>query len=477
VAVSAAASDRKGMPSTITSKLAAAVAPVAAAATLVFAPTASADITCTKVVSPGDSVSDLVKSLSPGETGCLHGGTYLEDVRIGQGGSAGSRLTLTSYPGERAKVIGRFYVPKGSNYVTVSNLDLNGTPKRGTNDANDPSPTINAENVTFQGNEVTNDHHAICFLLGTSWGAVKNTVIDGNRIHDCGRLPSTNYDHGIYVELSTNAKIVNNVIYDNSDRGVQLYHDSQGTLVSNNVIDGNGEGILFAGDYGYASSNNTIEDNIITNSVERNNVESWWPSGNPIGHNNVVRENCIGGGVRDHGDGGISTQWGFKLGVNNVISKSPKFRDRAGKDFRLSDGSPCTGIANGATGSTAARPGVKTPTDSTPSTPNPPTSTPTSTPTNSSPAGVSLRSRSRRGRIRLLGRVNRGGLHSAASANRLTIQLKWAGVWYPLKSVRLHGSRFDLQLRLPATMRGKVLKLRALVPSVGRSRAVRVRVR
>jgi parallel beta-helix repeat protein len=452
--------------------------PVAAAALLILAAPASADVTCTKVASPSGSDSaagtdaapyktatKLANSLSPGDVGCLHAGVYLEDVRMGRGGAAGAPVTLTSYPGERAKVVGRFYVPKGSNFVTVSNLDLDGTPTKGTNDSNDPSPTINAEDSTFIGNDVTNEHSQICFLLGTSWGAAKNTLIKGNRIHDCGRLPANNFDHGIYVEISTDARILDNVIYDNSDRGIQLYHDAQGTLVRGNVIDGNGEGIIISGDYGYASNDNIIDDNIITNSRERNNVESWYPSGNPIGHGNIVRNSCIGGGVRDSGNGGIASQWGFKVENNNVIGKNPKFVDRGGKDFRLQGDSACKGIAT-------------TPPPPTP-TPDPPQTVKPPTPDKSGPV-VSLRTRGGRGgRVRLSGRVRRGGtIHSADSAgSRAVVQLRFDGTWFPLKSVPVRGDRFSSQLRIPAMMRGRVLRLRVVVPTVGKSQTVTVRAR
>jgi parallel beta-helix repeat protein len=479
------------MPSIVRtpSRIAAAVSPFAAAAVLVFAAPASADVTCTKVASPAGSdaaagtdaapyktATKLANSLSPGDVGCLHQGTYLEDVRMGRGGSASAPVTLTSYPGERAKVVGRFYVPKGSNFVTVSNLDLNGTPSQGTNDANDPSPTINAEDASFIGNDVTNDHNAICFLLGNSWGAVKNTLIQGNRIHDCGRLPAENHAHGIYVEISTDARIIDNVIYDNADRGVQLYHDAQGTLIRGNVIDGNGEGIIFSGDYGYTSNNNIVEDNIISNSRERNNVESWYPDGNPIGQGNLVRNNCIGGGGYDRGNGGIAQEWGFKVENNNVIGKNPRFADRAGKDFRLQSGSPCTGIANDATGSTAARDlGTDAPA---------PTPAPTQIVTNPAPhkSGpiVSLRTRrARGGTVRLSGRVRRSGTvrSAAATGTRAVVQLLFDGTWFPLKSVPVRGDRFHSQLRIPAMMRGHVLRLRVVVPKVGKSSTVKVRAR
>src|SRR4051794_40800414 len=120
------------MPSTRTSTLAAAVAPVAAAAALLFAPTASADTTCNKVASPSGSDSaagtadapyetagKLVTSLAAGETGCLRSGTYLEDLSVRKGGTADARITVTSYPGERAKLIGRLWITRTAPNVTI----------------------------------------------------------------------------------------------------------------------------------------------------------------------------------------------------------------------------------------------------------------------------------------------------------------------------------------------------------------------
>jgi parallel beta-helix repeat protein len=473
------------MPSILTpQRIAAAMAPAAAAVMLALAPTASADVNCTKYAAPSGSDSaagtldapygsaqKLVNSLSPGETGCLRGGTYAEDVSVRHGGTAGAPLTLTSYPGERAKVVGRFWVTKDGDNTTVTNLDLNGTKARGTNPNNYPSPTVNAKNVTFAGNDVTNDHQAICFVVGSGWGVAENTVIEGNRIHDCGVLPAKNHDHGIYVEDSRNAKILNNVIYDNADRGVQLYPNAQGTLVKGNVIDGNGVGVIFSGDGGQVSNNNTVEDNIITNSRVRQNVESWYPDGNPIGRGNVVRNNCIGGGKQDNGDGATGDETGYKVERNNTIVKSPGFRARGAGDFRLDSGSRCEGIANGATGSTAAR-GVPT-TDSTPA-PDSGDSAP-----NSAPAVSLATRRTSSGHIRMVGRVRRGlTLRSAAAGDmRGVVQIRWSGAWYPLKSVKIHNGRFDSKLRIPSNMRGKVLKLRVVVPKIGKSRSIRVRTR
>src|SRR5690349_24887022 len=45
----------------------------------------------------------LADSLTPGQTGCLRGGTYSEDLTIRQGGNAGAPVTIRSFPGERAR--------------------------------------------------------------------------------------------------------------------------------------------------------------------------------------------------------------------------------------------------------------------------------------------------------------------------------------------------------------------------------------
>jgi parallel beta-helix repeat protein len=305
---------------------------------------AQAATTCDKAASPSGSdtaagtvtapyrtAQRLVDSLSTGQTGCLRAGTYSQNVSISK-----ASTTLTSYPGETAKVVGRFWVKQGANYVTVSNLVLDGANSSGL-----PSPTVNGNNDTFTGNDVSNEHTVICFNVGNDdgWGRAVGTVISRNRIHDCGG-PNTNKNHGIYVVAADNTQIVDNVIYNNADRGVQLYPNAQGTVVRGNIISGNGEGVIFSGDNGTASSNNVVENNIITGSTIRTNVESWYPAGNPVGTGNVVRNNCIGGAKTAAYD---TSGGGFTMGSSNV-SGDPKFVSSSGGDFRLATTSPCASL-------------------------------------------------------------------------------------------------------------------------------------
>ena len=292
------------------------------------------------LVQPKRTGQALVNSLAPGETGCLRGGTFAADDQIK---ISTPKVTLTSYPGERATLAGRLWVAKEAPGTTISSLDLDG---RNVRDL--PSPTINGDDVVLRGNDITNHHTEICVLVGSSdsWGRAHRTLIEGNRIHACGELPSTNMDHGIYLAASDDAVVRDNMIYDNADRGIQLYPDAQRTLVTGNVINGNGEGVIFSGDETTASSNNVVENNVITNSKIRDNVDSHWPG--RVGTGNVLRNNCIGGGAYDDGSGGIikGSNVGFTTGDN--LLKAPVFANALSGDFSLPASNPCASILAGA---------------------------------------------------------------------------------------------------------------------------------
>lgn len=316
---------------------------------------ASAAVTCDRVAAPNGNDANpgtvdqpfktaqkLVDSVGSGQTACLRAGSYGSDDEVKL---AVSGVTLTSYPGERATIQARLWIQDSANGVTISDLDLDGRNDRGL-----PSPTINGDEAVLRGNDITNHHTGICLSLGqvSDWGRAVGTLVEANRIHDCGRLPATNYDHGIYINAADHTVIRDNFIYDNADRGIQIYPDAHDTLVTGNVIDGNGEGVIFGGSEETASSNNTVENNVITNSKLRSNIESFWSG--PVGSGNIARNNCVGGGANDDGNGGILTGTIAQLGFNstNNLVEVPQFADPENGDFTIPPSSPCAALLAGA---------------------------------------------------------------------------------------------------------------------------------
>jgi parallel beta-helix repeat protein len=294
---------------------------------------------CDRVAQPGpEAAQGLVDSLEPGEVGCLAEGTYREALTIRNAGAAGKPITLRARPGARATVAGPISLTRTAEHVVIRGLYLDGR-----NDSGSPSPAVNGRDILFAGNDVTNDHTAICFTVGhPRFGAGRDVTIQGNRIHDCGKLPATNLEQGIYVADATATRIVGNWIYDNADQGIQLYPNSRGSLVAGNVIDGNGEGIIFGGTEGIAANDNLVQGNVISNSKIRNNVE--WHFDGPVGRGNVLRRNCIGGGARDDGNGGImEPEVGFTA-EDNVVAE-PAFRGPG--DYRLKPRSACRRVFSG----------------------------------------------------------------------------------------------------------------------------------
>jgi parallel beta-helix repeat protein len=327
------------------------------ASSLGTATAAAAAGECTAVASPQGSPSapgtlaapvrtaqQAIDIAGAGGVACLRAGSYSSEdqIRLEQPGT-----TLMSYPGERAALRGRVYVTKTGDGVTVANLDIDGR-----NENTQPSPTINGDDVTISGNDITNYNTGICIVVGSpdpQWGRAHDTLIEDNRIHDCGVLPAENFDHGIYVSAADRTVIRNNWIYDNADRGIQLYSDADNTTITGNVIDGNGQGVIFGGHEESSSDHNTVTNNVITNSKIRDNIESSFAPGQ-IGTGNIATDNCVGGGAYDEGDGGILAgpvaQVGFRA-ENNLIG-DPGYANRAAKDFSLDPQSPCGRILAGA---------------------------------------------------------------------------------------------------------------------------------
>jgi parallel beta-helix repeat protein len=277
----------------------------------------------------------LVKLLRTGETGCLRGGNYHElETTVKR-----ERITLRSAPGERATWHGRIVLRgRGDRLI---DLDLDGS--TGPRCANGscgalPSPTINAADVVIARDDITSPGAGIC-VHPRSWASQRpdNFQISHNRIHDCGRRPPTGHDHGIYVADGYNGLIDGNAIFDNADRGIQLYPDAKYTTVEHNTVDANGSGVMFS----FRAAANRVLDNVFTNAQVRWNAESYRLSG----YGNRFEDNCLRPGNRDpqyNRNGGVLLSWRV-IQRGNVVAGDGVYRGRGPGDLRVMPGSACAG--------------------------------------------------------------------------------------------------------------------------------------
>ena len=276
----------------------------------------------------------LVAALDRGQTGCFRGGTFTFSLlELSTPG-----ITLAPYRDEAVTLEGELKVLPGGAGSTVQGLRLNGA-----SGASQIGPRIYADDVTVRGNEITNDHTSICVSVGPYYSnpPPRGVVIERNRIHDCGALPSTNRDHGVYISVARDTVIRDNWIYGNADRGIQLYPDADGSTITGNVIDSNGEGIVFAGEGPRASDDNLVAGNVISNSNLGWNAYANTPGAPATG--NILRHNCVWADDAPPGfgsDGGVEPgSEDFTAKANSVVD--PLYVDREAHDYTLSPESEC----------------------------------------------------------------------------------------------------------------------------------------
>ncbi len=282
------------------------------------------------VLEPGGRLQRFADSLAPGETGCLRSATYRGGVDL-----RAARVTLRSAPGKRATIKGgQVRISPMATGARLLGLRLV---------TNQFSPLIYASRAVIADNTITNHHTEICLHVDRYPGTPipNGIVIQRNRIHHCGLMPPANHDHGIYIAKARNTVIRDNLIYDNSDRGIQLYPAAERTRIIGNVIDGNGQGVIF----GNRTNRTLVKDNIISNSTVRHNVESSALHG----RGNVVRDNCLWSPRDDYygGDpphsGILQGSPGFIVGPNVIAD--PDFDNRIG--FHPAPSSPCASFGPG----------------------------------------------------------------------------------------------------------------------------------
>jgi hypothetical protein len=278
----------------------------------------------------------LVNALRPGQTGCLLGGTYNlgGELRFSHSGRPGRLITLKAFPGARVTLHdGVVAIPHGSDFVTLSSLRID------TAGSDQPGIQVMGAYDRLIYDNVTNDNTlGSCIILGsdTGYGQASHTLILGSVVHQCGYDPANSHeDHGVYVDNSVDATITNNVIWGVPyGWGVQLYPHSVGTTVVRNIINQNGQGVIFAGNGDWTSSGNTVAYNVISGASKGYDIQSWW--GGSVGTDNLAQYNCL----FNHGRREIQRPTRGFAASHNVVAP-PHYSNAAEHDYALRSHSRC----------------------------------------------------------------------------------------------------------------------------------------
>ena len=298
-------------------------------------------ISCSLTISAGaGNLQNAYPNLQPGQTLCLHGGTYTGSgyvLNASTGGTSASPVTIASYPGETAILLGTVQLKNTANNLILSGLDIVG-------DGTQNTVQVYGTNDVIQKSDITNNHLGrSCFFLGGlgSYGydtRAVQTTLSNNRIHDCGTPANGSLDHCIYDAHSDNAIIRNNIFYNCQAYIIQFYPDSQGTIFDHNTTDGGAGtvrgGVIFGSEVAPLSSNNTVSNNILTYSVSPE-IDGYW--GSTPGSGNTATNNCTWAPSGSD----VGTQTGFT--ASGTLHADPLFVDRVNHNYSLVSGSPCAG--------------------------------------------------------------------------------------------------------------------------------------
>jgi hypothetical protein len=219
--------------------------------------------------------------------------------------------------------------------------------------------------------------------------------------------------------------------------------------------------VIFAGDGSTGSSDNTVQQNIITNATAQYLLQSSWAG--PVGTGNLASQNCLSQGHL----GDIGPQNGFSATAN--ATADPDYLDAADHDYRLAPDSPCLAVVGYDTAAKLTRP------------------TPPTAPAPSRPSRITVHWQLRASVVRAHGRRHgtvlvfriRGRVPHAAGRHGGTvkIEVRRAGTWSVL--ARVHpgiGGRFVATAHRRWSSHRSTVVLRA-VDRLSASRSVRVHIR
>jgi hypothetical protein len=335
-----------------------------------FAQHTTSTCDASNTLQPGANIQSAISNLTNNQVICLDGpGNFESPSMTSSTGDlvfpAGvSNVTLRKVPGHSAPAVFGHVFKLRSNSLHIYGLALFAGPESGST-----SFVVSGDDVVIQNSNLTNGNQGRTCVDTFPYSTYNPDRLHlyRNRIYDCGggnSSNSPNHDHGVYLETGADHLVDENWIYENNDRGVQIYYDSAfsypavtGAIVTKNVISDNCqaqwptspfgpvlEGQVNFGGPSASNHDNHVNYNVVTYPTNQaceylvNNL-----TGTVTGQQ--FENNCLYGSTGSPydpaGGGGISV-------TGNFTNQQPNFVNRgyfltAQKDYTVQNSSCGTG--------------------------------------------------------------------------------------------------------------------------------------
>jgi parallel beta-helix repeat protein len=358
-------------------------APMANAATYYVA-TNGNDSNPGTLSSPWRTIAKAANTLVAGDAVNIRAGTYKEQVKPKNSGTASGFITYAAYPGETVNIDGSNGLNSTWNgiidltnrsYLQVSGLHFLNSPGFGIFMSNSSNLRIlknytyrtsnsgiymtDSNTLTIDGNEIDtpssggDQNNGIQEALSIM--ASQNITASNNSVHNGGM-------EGIDAKGSTNVKIFGNNVYDmarvgiyvdcysNEPLNIEIYNNT----VSNSKAANSGaaeDGIRVGAEEGGNVSNVKIYNNVLYNIAQSGIIlANWTGSGSEPKFSNISIYNNTTYNTGVKGGGGINIQGSQNSGLtirNNILSKSKSFNIQSSSGATISNNLFDGGSTNG----------------------------------------------------------------------------------------------------------------------------------
>ncbi len=266
----------------------------AAAASTYYVSTGGSDSNPGTIGSPFRTMSKGLRSLFPGDTLIVRGGTYNErlDAVPYRAATVNAPVLVEAYPGERPVIRGVWAI-RNADYWTFDGINATWN---GASAEEVLLKIINGVGWSFRNAEVWGARSYANIYIGSSIaGQPSNWSLTGNCVHDTYAAHPPFQDHNLYLSTSPGPGLVERNIFFNASNGNNIkvgpgkadYDAAENTTIRNNTMYNAAQNLMVV----WKSKSNVIERNLLVKATGK----SWYPNlrGFDVsGSGNLARDNA-----------------------------------------------------------------------------------------------------------------------------------------------------------------------------------------